>query len=75
MFTVDFGDGTRSQVTAAATYRATSIGCKTATPTRVARMPVMIGKVDPPICPMTNTKGRAVEWMVGGNSFEATEMP
>ena len=72
---VDFGAGTRSQVTAAATYRPTRIGCRTATPTWLARMPVTMGNAEPPTCPMTKTKGRAVAWIAGGNSFEATDMP
>lgn len=70
-----FGFGMSSHETAVATYKPTKMGCKTDTPTRVARTPVTIGKADPPIWPITNTSASAVEWMRGGNSLDPTEMP
>jgi hypothetical protein len=75
VFAVDFNLGMSSQDTAVATNRPTRIGCRTLTPTWLARIPVTMGKTDPPICPVTNTTARAVEWISGGNNFEPTDTP
>lgn len=64
-----------SHVREVAANRPTRMGCNTLTPSWVAKIPVTMGNTDPPICPITKTRAKAVEWMAGGNSFEATETP
>lgn len=53
---IAFALGTKSQLTPVAPNKPTKIGCKTLTPAEDAMMPVTAGKIDPPICPRTNTR-------------------
>lgn len=70
----DCGCGTSSQLTPVAVMSPTSMGCRTATPTRAPSTPVMMGNSDPPICAKTKTNDTAVVLMSAGKILVPTDM-
>jgi hypothetical protein len=52
----------------------TKTGCNTFTPNLVLRRPVIIGKIDPPICAKTKIMESTVDPVSDGNNRDPTDI-
>jgi hypothetical protein len=68
------GLGIENQQTVVTAINDTKIGCNTFTPNSVLRRPVIIGKIDPPICAKTKTMESAVDLVSDGNNRDPTDI-